>query len=127
MESFLANTVATLRNMIAGLPEDPLWWAKAAAIAAVWGSLVYTAWRVRTVAVRLGSLIAEVGAIREAETHVAAEDRREALALLRGAQFYLQHINERLGSTLPPDVKVASISAENLVVGPATAHGQHAD
>jgi hypothetical protein len=87
-------------------------------------SQLYMALRLRTIYGSFRSLLSEVAE----ETRTSAEFQREVVNQLRAAQVFLHHIDEKLASILPPDVRVASISAENLVVGPGPTggHGRRA-
>lgn len=109
---------------IATVSRDWLAWSAAAALAVAWCSLVYTAWGLRTVHAKLKLIFEEIREIREMEETAILDYRRQALAELKGSQFTLQSISEKLTSLLPPDVRVGSISAENLVVGPLTGPGR---
>jgi hypothetical protein len=82
---------------------------------AFWG---YAALAVTAIYWRVRRFHRELRDRMEEEAQRAADHRHDIGEGVRAAHYYLRELDEKLGSSLPRDVKVGSIQAENLVVRP---------
>jgi len=104
--------------LVASVRQDWVWWAVVGALA-ILALMAYSALALTASHRRLARLERVTREYLEQESHSAGEHRQEIAERLRAAHYYLRELDEKLGSSLPRDVQVGSIKAENLVVQPA--------
>jgi hypothetical protein len=122
MGSFIDKPAAVFNALVGSVRYDWVPWAVTAAlitIACICYSVVvltFTSWR-------LARLRRETREHAEEETRNAAEYRQEVIERLRATHYYLRELSEKLGSSIPQEVKVGLIRADNLVVQPPNQNG----
>jgi membrane protein implicated in regulation of membrane protease activity len=117
MEWLYVRTSIEFAKLVASVRQDWVWWA-VAGVLAVLGLMVYSALALTASYRRLARLERTTREYLEQEIRSAGEHRQEIIERLRAAHYYLRELDEKLGSSLPRDVQVGSIKAENLVVQP---------
>ena len=107
-----AQPLALFNTLVTSVRQDPLWWSALAVVVLVGllALLVLLQLATHRRVVRLQRLARNYV---EQDAHAAAEH-------LNAAHYYLRDLDEKLGSTLPRDVRVGSIKADNLVVQPSS-------
>jgi len=118
MEWLYDKPLAQFAALVANVRHDPLPWAVASVLAA-FALIGLSVLELIATHRRLRRLERVTREHVEHELRAGAEHRQEVSEHLRAAHYYLRELNDKLGSTLPPDVQVGSIKAENLVVQPA--------
>lgn len=126
MGSFIEEPASVFNALVADVRNDWVWWAVIAALIAL-ACICYSVLLLTITSWRLARLRRETREHAEEEARRAAEYRQEVIERLRATHYYLRELSEKLGSSLPPDVKVGSIQAEKLVVQPPTQDGRRRD
>ena len=126
MASFIDKPVAVFNALVANVRYDWVSWAVAAALIAL-ACICYSVLVLSITSWRLARLRRETREHAEEEARTAAEYRQEVIERLRATHYYLRELSEKLGSTLPKDVKVGMIQAENLIVQPPIQNGRARD
>ena len=115
--------VAVFNSLVESVKYDWAPWAVAAAlIALVW--VCYSMLVLSVTAWQLARLRRETREHAERRTHDAAGYWQEVIERLRATHYYLREISEKIGSSLPQEVKVGLIRADNLVVQPPIQNGR---
>jgi hypothetical protein len=110
MNSFFDQPPALFAALVSQVRQDPWWWGVFATLIALC-ALGYATLLLTAVSLRVARLQRQARRVLEQEAHGAAEH-------LAAIHYYMRDLDEKLGSSLPRDVKVGSIRAENLVVQP---------
>jgi hypothetical protein len=126
MRSLLDRPVAVFDALVASVRNDWVPWVVTAALIA-FACICYSMLVLAVTSWRLGRLRRETRGRAEEEARAAAEYRQEAIERLRATHYYLRQLSEKLGSSLPQEVKVGLIQAENLVVQPPIQNGRARD
>jgi hypothetical protein len=123
MGSFLAKPVAVFDALVASVRYDWVPWVVAGALIA-FACICYSMLVLAVTSWRLARLRRETREHAEEEARNAVEYRQEVIERLRATHYYLRELSEKLGSSLPQEVKVGLIQAENLVVQPPIQNGR---
>ena len=120
MQTLYVKSLALLDQLVASVRHDWVWWAVVVALL-VLACLGYAALALTTVFYR----VARLQRLMRKHQEQQSEYRQEVIDNLRATHYYLRELSEKLGSSLPHDVKVGSIQAENLVVQPPQHDGRN--
>jgi hypothetical protein len=126
MGSFIDKPVAVFNALVESVRYDWVPWGVAAALIAL-ACICYSVLVLTFTSWRLARLRRETREHAEQEAHNAAEYRQEVIERLRATHYYLRELSEKLGSSIPQEVKVGLIRADNLVVQPSTQNGRARD
>ena len=110
MKTSLDEPLTLFASLVSHVRQDPLWWGLIATLIALC-ALGYATLLLTAVYLRVARLQRRARRVLEQEAHGAAEH-------LAAIHYYMRDLDEKFGSSLPRDVKVGSIQAENLVVQP---------
>ena len=82
-------------------------------------SWLYVLSLVRSLRRTVDDLVADVRHTADRLSGTTLEQQRELIRRVGWAVNYLERMEQKLGSIVPPDVHISSITAENLVVRPS--------
>ena len=102
-----------------------LHWAAVAAAVLLLLSWLYLLLTLRAVKRGIRELVSDVRDATDRFTRTAMEQQGELIRRVGWAVTYLEHIEQKIDQTAPPDMRVASITAENLVVRPSGGDGNN--
>jgi hypothetical protein len=102
--------MAVLSTLVTNVRADPVWWSVVAGLVAL-GLLAIGV-------LLLFATYRRVVRLQRLTRGYFDQDAHAAIEHLSAVHYYLRDLDEKVGSSLPPDVRVASIKADNLVVQP---------
>jgi hypothetical protein len=104
-----------ITTMFTTLPTGMQWGAVGVAVLLLL-SWLYLLLTLRAVKRGMRELVSDVRDATDRFTRTAMEQQGELIRRVGWAVTYLEHIEQKIDQTAPPDMRVSSITAENLVV-----------